>query len=131
VIEVPGDDAVELLLSILAPFDGGPSYVGRRVAVQPLFPEHREERSEERSGETSIQHCLNVDNSLWRTGPLWDCRNVVARNSVVHLVDEDTEESGGLFVRVRLELGVDLDDEGGGDGRKKTSLWPNSTTEVA
>ena len=130
-VEVPGDDAVELPLSILAPFDGGPSHVCRRVSVQPLFPEHREERSEERSGEAGIQHRLNVDDSAWRAGPLWDCRNVVAENSVVHLVDEDTEESGGLFVGVRLELGVDFDDEGGSDGRKQTSLWPDSAPEVA
>jgi len=30
-------------------------------------------------------------------------------------VNEDAEESGSFFVRVRLELGADLDDEGGSD----------------
>jgi len=57
------------------------------------------------------------------TGPLRDRGNVVAESSIVDLVDEDTEESGGLVIGVRLELGVDLDDECGGDGREQTSLY--------
>ena len=68
-----------------------------------------------------------MDDRRWRTGPLWDRRNVAAESGVVYLVDEDAEESGGLSVRVRLELGVDLDDECRSDGREQTSLWSNST----
>jgi len=37
-------------------------------------------------------------------------------------VDEDAEESGGLFVRVRLQLGLDLDDECRGYGGEQTGL---------
>jgi len=37
-------------------------------------------------------------------------------------VDEDAKESGRFFVWVRLELGVDLDDEGGSDGGEQTCL---------
>jgi len=56
-------------------------------------------------------------------GPLRYCGNVVTESGVVDLVDEDTEESGGLFVGVWLELRVDLDDECGGDGGEQTSLY--------
>ena len=63
-----------------------------------------------------------MDDRRWRTGPLWDRRNVAAESGVVYLVDEDAEESGGLSVRVRLELGVDLDDECGSDCGKQSSL---------
>ena len=56
------------------------------------------------------------------TSPLWDGGNVIAEGGVVDLVDEDSKESGCLFVRVWLELGVDLDDECGSDGGKQTSL---------
>ena len=52
VVEVTGDDTVELALSILAVFDGGPPHVGGRVSVQPLLAEHRKEGGEEGSGET-------------------------------------------------------------------------------
>ena len=68
-----------------------------------------------------------MDDRRWRTGPLWDRRNVTAESGVVYLVDEDAEESGGLSVRVGLELGVDPDDERGSDGREQTSLRSNST----
>jgi hypothetical protein len=47
---------------------------------------------------------------------LWKGGRIVAKGGIVDLVDEDTEEGGGFVVRVRLELGVDLDDECGGDG---------------
>jgi len=48
--------------------------------------------------------------------------SVAAERGVVHLVDEDAEESGRLFVRIGLELRMDLDDEGGSDGGEQTSL---------
>ena len=63
-----------------------------------------------------------MDNSAGRTSPLREGGNVVSEGGVVDLVNEDTEESGGLVVRVGLELRIDLDDECGGDGREQTSL---------
>jgi len=60
------------------------------------------------------------------TGPLRDRRNLIAESRVVYLVDEDAEESGRLTVRVRLELGLDLDDECGGHGGEQTSLYAGS-----
>jgi len=64
-----------------------------------------------------------MDNCGWRAGPLRDSGNVAAEGGVVDLVDEDAEESGGLIVGVGLELGVDLDDECGGDGGEQTGLY--------
>jgi hypothetical protein len=63
-----------------------------------------------------------VDYRAGRTSPLWDGGGVIAEGGVVDLVDKNTEESGGLVVRIRLELGIDLDDECGGDCGKQTSL---------
>ena len=63
-----------------------------------------------------------MDNSAGRTSSLREGGNVVSEGGVVDLVNEDTEESGGLVVRVGLELRIDLDDECGGDGREQTSL---------
>jgi len=37
-------------------------------------------------------------------------------------VDNDAEESSSFFIWVRLELRVDLNDEGRSDSREKTSL---------
>jgi len=46
-VKVPGDDAVQLPLAILAALYPSPSYVGRCISIQPLLPEHREEGGEE------------------------------------------------------------------------------------
>jgi len=121
-VEIPADDPVELPLSILAALDGGPSHVDRRVSVQPLLAEHRKESGEERSGETREEDCLNLDNHVWGTSPLWEGRNVVAKGGVVDLVDQDMEEGGGLVIWIGLEFGIGLDDKGRGYGRKQTSL---------
>ena len=66
---------------------------------------------------------MNLDYGTRRTSPrLWDGRDVIAESGVVHIVEDDTEESSGLLVWVRLEFGVDLDDEGGSDGGEQTGL---------
>ena len=52
-------------------------------------------------------HCGRV----WNIGP---------EGGVVNFVNEDAEEGGSLVTRVKLELGVDLYNERGGDGGKQT-----------
>ena len=46
-VEIPADDAVQFPLPMLAALDGGLSHVNRRVSVQSLLAEHREESGEE------------------------------------------------------------------------------------
>ena len=59
---------------------------------------------------------------MWRTRPFRERGNVASKGGVVDLVDQDFEEGGGPVTGVRLKLRVDLDDEGGSDCRKQTSL---------
>ena len=113
-------------MTILAAFDGRPSYVGPCVSVQPLLAKHRQEGREKGSSETRVQDGLDLDDRGRRAGPLWEGGSVVSEGGIVDLVDEDAEEGGGLVTRVRLELGLDVEDEGGCDGGKKTSLQPPS-----
>ena len=121
-VKIPRHDTIEFALSVLAALDGRPTNVDRRVSVQPLLAEHRQEGGEQRSGETREEDYLNLYDRVCGTSPLWGGGNIIAEGGVVDLVNQDTEESGCLFVRVWLELGVDLDDERGSDGRKETSL---------
>ena len=125
-VKIPSDDAVELPLPILASFDCGPSQVNRRVSVQPLLAEHREEGGEERNAEACEQNGLDVDYRTRRAGPLWERRDITAECCIVHRMNKDAEEGGGLFVGVRLKLGVDLGDERRRDGGEQTSLWSES-----
>jgi len=62
------------------------------------------------------------DSTRGGSRPLWYCRNLVAESGVVDFVDEDTDESDSLFVRVRLGLGVDLDDECGSHWERHRSV---------
>jgi len=112
-VEVPGGNAIEFALSILAAFNSSPSQVCRRVSIQPLLSKHGEKSGEEGGGKTCEQDGLDMDDGVGRTSPLWEGRNLIPEGGVVDLVDQDTEESGGLVVRVRLELRIDLDDECG------------------
>jgi len=57
-----------------------------------------------------------------RASPLRNSGCVVTERSVVHLVDEDAEESGGLFVLIRLKLRMNLDDEGRSRCEEQTGL---------
>ena len=63
-----------------------------------------------------------MDYRAGRAGPLWENGDVVSKGGVVDLVKKNTEEGCGHVVRVLLEVGVDLDDERGGDGREQTGL---------
>jgi hypothetical protein len=67
---------------------------------------------------------LDVNYRARRAGPLWEGRRVIAEGGVVNFMDKDTEEGGGLVVRVRLELGVDVNDKRGGHRREQTGLLP-------
>ena len=125
-VEVPRDDPIQFPLSILATFDGGSSHISRRISVQPLLAKHRQEGREKGSSETRVQDGLDLDDRGRRTRPLWEGGSVVSEGGIVDLVDEDTEEGGGLVTRVRLELGLDVEDEGGRDGGEQTSLQPPS-----
>jgi hypothetical protein len=53
---------------------------------------------------------------------LWEGWNVASEGGVVDFVDEDSEESCSLVIRIGLELRVDFDNERRSDGRKQTGL---------
>src|SRR5258708_1292391 len=63
--------------------------------------------------------------------PLWEGWNVVSGGGVVDLINKDAKGSGGLVARVRTELRVNLNDEGGGHGREQTSLMPELAHDCA
>jgi len=68
---------------------------------------------------------LDLGDCVRRIGP-WSKgeRSVAAQAGLVDIVDENEEEGGGIVIRLRLEVGVGLDDERGGDDGEQTSLLP-------
>jgi len=122
VVEIPCDDAVEFLLSILTALDGRPSHVDRGVSVQPLLAKHGEEGGEDRRGEAGVQHRLDLDDPVRRARPLWERGDISTESGVVYLVNQDAEEVVRLVVGVLLEVGIDLDDECGCHSGEQTGL---------
>ena len=55
---------------------------------------------------------MGRDDRARRAGPVRNLGNFASENGVVELEEEDTKESGGFFVRIRLELRINVDDEG-------------------
>lgn len=58
---------------------------------------------------------------------MWKGKRVARQARGVDLADENTEEGGGIVIRLRLEVGMVLGDERGGDGGEQTSLLSLST----
>ena len=65
-----------------------------------------------------------MNDHVRRASPLWEGWNIITEGGVIDLVDKDSEESSGLIVWVRLELGVEIDDECGGDSGEQSGLQP-------
>jgi hypothetical protein len=81
-----------------------------------LLAEHRQKGGEEGSGKASEKDGLDLDKRLRRSVPLWESGNVVSERGVIDFVDKDAEEGSSFVAGVRLQLGIDLNDESGGDG---------------
>ena len=90
--------------------------------MDPLFPEHCEERCEERSREAGVKQGLNGDNLGWRTSPSGGVQMCIWKERGVHGVDEDLHVSGGHFVWVGFQLGLDINNKCRGDCREQSSL---------
>ena len=57
---------------------------------------------------------------------MWKDGRVASESGVVDLVYKNAEEGCSLIVRVLLQVGLDIDDECGGDGGEQTGLSPSS-----
>ena len=114
--EIPRVHAPELSLSVAASLDGRSPYVRRVVTVQPLLAEHCQQGGEEGSSKACKEEGLDMDHRGGRAVPLWRSWNIISEGGIINLVDKDAEERRGFVARIRLQLGVDLDDECGGDG---------------
>ena len=106
----------------MAAFNSSPSQTDRCISVQPLLSKHRKEGGEEGSSEACVKDGLDLNDRVWGAVPLWEGGSIVSKGGIIDLVNKDTEEGDGVIVRVGSELGLDIDDECGGDGREQTSL---------
>ena len=81
------------------------------VQVDPLLPEHRKKRGEQRGREASVEQRLDGDDLGRRAGPGDGAGVGVGEEGIVHGVDQDSHVGGSHLVRVGFQLGLDIYDE--------------------
>ena len=91
-----------------------------QVSVEPLLPQHRGKRSQQRHQKARKQETIDGDNLAGRVllngeGFIWDC-------GMVEGEEDDTEESCRLVAGIRLNLFVDIDDKGRTNSREQARL---------
>ena len=109
-------------MTVTATFDHRPARVPQ-VPVQPLFPQHSDECGEQRDQKTRIHETGDGDDVARRIFPnRWNGRNLAGDGGLIKSEEDGAEESGGLFIRIRLEVGIYVDDKRRADSRKQTRL---------
>ena len=102
-----------------------------KVPVQPLFAQHRDECGQQRHEKACVQKVQGYDDLLGRTIPGRREGGIFVRSDGWVEAEEDCAEVGlRLFVGIRLEVGLDVDDEGGADGGEQTGLRTWSTLYI-
>ena len=115
-VEVPGVHSVHLALSIPTTVDDRSALLHLRIAVEPLFAQHCEECGEKGSGQTSIKDGLDTDSVGTRTRPLRGNGSGTSWDMAKRDVGDNLEEAVAQLGVIRLEIGLDSDDESGCDG---------------
>ena len=94
-----------------------------KVSVQPLLAQHRDECGQQRHQQARVQEVGGCDDFLGRSTPDRGSGGILVRGNGSVEVEEDRSEVGfGPFARVWLELGLDVDGEGGTDRGEQASL---------
>ena len=115
-------ESIEFALAVSATLDHRSTRVPQ-ISVEPLLPQHRGERGQERHYEACVQEGSGGDDFCGRVlldrrddgGFVWDYGMVKGE-------EDCAKERHGLVVWVRLELGINVDNEGRADCREQTRL---------
>jgi hypothetical protein len=121
-MEGPFLQSIALALTVSATLDHRPARMPQ-VPVEPLFAQHCDERGEQRDQETRVHQSGDRDDlggGVFLGG--WNGGGFVRDSRLIEGEEDCAEESGGLLVRIGLQARVDVDDEGGTDGREQARL---------
>jgi len=89
-----------------------------------LLAQHGDECREQGDHETRIHETGDGDDLAWWISlGRWDGGSVTGDGGLIESEEDGSEEGSGLFVGIELKVRMDVDDEGGADGREQTSLW--------
>jgi len=88
-----------------------------------LLAQHRDECGEHGDNKTRV-HGTRDDDGLarWTFLDKWNGGGLTGDGGLIEGEGGGTEEGCRLVVRIGLEVGMDVDDESGADGREQTGL---------
>ena len=93
------------------------------VPVEPLLPQHGDERRKQGHQETGVHQARDGDDlARWDSWDGWDDGGLTGDRGVIESEEDCAEEGGRLFVRVWLKLRVDVDDECRADSGEQARL---------
>jgi len=88
-----------------------------------LLAQHSDERGEHGDQKTRVHETGDGDDLARRAFlDRWNDGGLTGDGRLIESEEDGTEEGRGLVVRVGLEVGMDVDDESGADGREQTRL---------
>jgi len=121
-VQWPFLQPIAFALTISASLDHRPARI-LQVSIQPLLAQHGDERGEHGDYETRIHEAGHGDDlARWISPGRRDGRGLTRDGGLIESEENRAEESGGLLVRIGLEIRMDVDDEGRADGREQTGL---------
>ena len=81
-----------------------------------MLAQHRDECREHGGYQARIHETGHGDDLAWWIFlDKWDGRGLTRDGGLIESEEDCTEEGGRLLVRIGLEVGMDVDDEGGAD----------------
>jgi hypothetical protein len=94
-----------------------------QVSVYPLLRQHGDECDQQRSQETRIYETGDGDDfTRWVLLDRWNGGGLTGDGGLIESEEDDAEEGSRLFVRIRFEVRMNVDDESRADGREQTRL---------
>ena len=88
-----------------------------------MLAQHGDECGQQGDHQTRVHQARDCDRlARWVFLDRRGGRGVTRDGGLVESEEDRAEEGGGLFVRIGLEVGIDIDDEGRADGGEQTSL---------
>ena len=83
-----------------------------QVTVEPLLPQHRDERRQQRHQEARIYQARRChDLGRWAFLDGWNGGGLAGNGRLVESEKDGTEERGRLLIGIWLEIRVDIDDK--------------------
>ena len=124
-MEGPLLESIALALTVSTTLDHRPARVPQ-VTVEPLLAQHCNECGKQGDQKTRVHESSDSDDLAGRVLGGWNGGGFVRDSGFIESEEDRAEKSCRLFVRVRLELRMDVDDEGRADGREETGLRERS-----